>query len=341
MKKVKSINWVVFVLVLSLFTACSPKNKQAADQNQKTTDPLPSWHEGATKLAITDFVSSVTKPGDTMFVEKEDRIATFDNDGTLWNEKPMYIHFEGVFARFKDIVKEKPELANEEPFKSLMAKDYAYFMAMLEKKDYLNIVGNLMGVPYAGLTTDEYAEWNKEYYSTWKHPKYKVGYQNLIYQPMVELIEYLKENDFKVYICTADEVSYLQLYSEELYGIPPEMVMGTSVKLAYEVDGNEALIKRTAEGQYLNNWDGKPRQIWNMLGKKPILAAGNSNGDYHMLEWVAKSDAPHLSLMLYHTDSIREDFYTKHTDLTLPMMKKEGGTVIDMKEDWKTVFVNN
>jgi len=306
--------------------------------NARAGDPLPSWNDGKTKQAIVDFVSKVTKEGGPDFVPVSDRIATFDNDGTMWSEKPMYIHFEGVFDRFKELVKEKPELAEKEPFKSLMAKDYAYFTAMLEKKDYLEIVGNLLGVPYAGMTVDEYNKWNKDFYATWKHSKYKVGYQNLIYQPMVELIKYLQSNDFKVYICTADEVSFLQLFSEDLYGIPPEMVMGTSIKLKYEMDGNDAVIKRTAEGQYLNNWDGKPRQIMSLLGKKPILAAGNTNGDYYMLEWVAKSKGPGLALMVYHTDAEREDKYDEHIDKTLPMMKKEGGVVIDMKLDWKTIF---
>ena len=301
-------------------------------------DPLPSWNEGAGKSAIIEFVQAVTDKSSPKFVPVADRIATFDNDGTLWNEKPMYIHFAGVFARFKELVKAKPELAEKEPFISLMAKDYAYFMAMLEKKDYLDIVGSLIGVPYAGMTVDEYNKWNKDYYVTWKHPKYKVDYQKLIYQPMLELIKYLQVNDFKVYICTADEVSFLQLFSERLYGIPPEMVIGTSVQLEYAIVSNNAVIKRTDKGQYLNNWDAKPRQIWRMLGKKPILAAGNTNGDYHMLEWVAKSKGPGLSLMVYHTDAEREDKYDKHTDQTLPMMKKRGGIVIDMKNDWKTVF---
>jgi phosphoglycolate phosphatase-like HAD superfamily hydrolase len=299
-------------------------------------DPLPSWNKGASKSAIIEFVQAVTDKSNPKFVPVADRIATFDNDGTLWNEKPMYIHFEGVIDRMKAQVKENPALALKEPYMSLLQKKYDYFVGLVESEQYEALVGKLMGVPYAGMTPEEFKQWNLDYYATWKHPKYNVGMENLIYQPMVELIKYLQANDFNVYICTADENAFLQPFSEKLYGIPPENVMGTQVKLEYVYDGKNSEVVRTGEGQYLNNWDGKPRQIQTVTGKKTILAGGNSNGDYHMLEWAQMNGG--LALLLYHTDGEREDKYVKHTELVIPMMKRTGGTIIDMKNDWKTVF---
>ena len=239
-------------------------------------------------------------------------------------------------SRFKELLKENPSLAVKEPYKSVKDKDLSYFMKYFQNEEWLPLVGDLMGVPYAGMTPEAFNQWNKNWLAEWRHPKYKTGYKNLIYQPMVELIKYLQSNEFKVFVVTADEAAFLQPISQELYGIPSEMVIGTSVKLAYNEDGK---ITRTAEGKFLDNWDYKPRQIWDRIGKQSVFAAGNSNGDYHMLQWVSKSGG--FALMVHHTDGDREDQYDKNTEKVIPMMKNEGETIVDMKKDWKTIFATN
>ena len=330
MRRLQPFLLSTFIILSGLFTV------QTAQAQHKSKDPLPSWNNGATKTAILHFVKAVTTPGSAKFVKKEDRIATFDNDGTLWNEKPLYIHFAGVIARMKEQVKENPALAMQEPYASLLHKKLDYFARLAENEQYKTLVGKLMGVPYAGMTPEAYKQWNLDFYADWKHPKYKTGIEGLIYQPMLELIRYLQSNGFKVYICTADEGAFLQIFSEKLYGIPPENVLGTRVKLKYVYDGKTSKIVRTGEGRYLNNWDGKPRQIQSVLGKRAVFAAGNSNGDYQMLEWAQMNGG--MSILVHHTDGVREDKYDKNTQLVLTMMKRTGGTLVDMKNDWKTVF---
>ena len=305
-------------------------------------DPLPSWNDTATKTAIVEFVQAVTDSNSKDFVEPADRIATFDNDGTMWNEKPTYTHVFAVLDRFKERIKAEPKLADQEPYKAVTTKDLHYFMDLVEHGEFLKIVGDIMGIPFQGMTTSEFADWNRNWLDNWKHPRFGVGYRHLIYQPMVELFDYLRANGFKVYLCTADEGAFLQLVSEELYGVPSEQVLGSAVALKYSADGDTAKLTRTGDGAYdgayFNNWDGKPRQIWKVIGKRPILAGGNSNGDLHMLQYVSQQNRRSLPLLVHHTDAEREYAYDKHTDKVMPLAKKEGWTVIDIKNDWKTVF---
>jgi soluble P-type ATPase len=198
------------------------------------------------------------------------------------------------------------------------------------------LVSDLMAVPFGGMTAEEYAAWGRKWLASWKHPKYKVGVEGLVYQPMVELIDFLEANDFTVYIFTADEAAFLRLAAEELYGLPPSRVHGSSVRLEYIVEKDKAELVRTYRVHYFDNWDGKPRLIKRILGKTPILAGGNSNGDLHMLQQTALEGG--LALLVHHTDGDREDKYDKHTEKVMPLARKEGWTVIDMKLDWKVVF---
>jgi len=299
-------------------------------------DLLPSWNDGPAKKAILEFVAAVTDENGKDYVPPEDRIATFDNDGTLWNEKPLYIHFVAVFDHMKQQMAADPSLKTRQPYKSLATKDKDYFVSLYEDAAYDTLLGQLIGVPFGGMTTDTFADWGRAWLKTWKHPKYKVGVQGLIYQPMVELIRYLEANDFKVHICTADEAAFLRLVSQELYGLPPDHVHGSSVRIEYVVDEGKAQLVRTYRARYLDNWAAKPRLIMQELGKKPILAAGNSNGDLHMLQYTALTGG--LALLVHHTDGEREDKYDSHTDKVMPLAKKEGWTVIDMKNDWGVVF---
>ena len=300
------------------------------------TDPLPSWNNGLTKKVIVDFVTKVTEEDGDDYVPPRDRIAAFDNDGTLWNEKPLYVHFFAVFDHMKRQMEADPSLKQREPYKSLANKDKAYFVDLYEAASYDTLLGQLIAVPFGGMTTDAYAAWGRDWLKTWKHPKYKVGVEGLIYQPMLELIRYLDANDFKVHIFTADEGAFLRLVSEELYGIPPERVHGSSVRIEYIAGKDEAQLVRTYQARYLDNWGGKPRLIMQELGKTPLLAGGNSNGDLQMLQYTALNGG--FSLLLHHTDNEREDAYDSHTDKVMPLAVEEGWTVIGMKNDWKEVF---
>jgi len=301
--------------------------------------PLPSWNNGAAKQSIVEFVGKVTKSGSPDFVPPADRIAAFDNDGTLWCEKPFYIHVEAVMARYKEQITANPKLAEQEPYKAVAMKDLGYFMKLYEDKEINAIVSDLIGVPFERMTTEQFADWNRQWLKTWKHPRFQVGYRGLIFQPMVELVKYLKANKFKVYIFTADEAAFLRLVSEELYGIPPENVLGSSIKLKFDNSTEPTKLIRTKEANYLNNWDGKPRLIEQVIGSRPIFAAGNSNGDLQMLQYVAKQDRRSLALLVHHTDEKREYKYDKHTEEVLPAAKKGNWTIIDMAEDWKQVLL--
>lgn len=299
-------------------------------------DPLPSWNEGAVKGAIVAFVEKVTKPGGSDFVAPPDRIATFDNDGTLWTEKPLYIHFFGVVDQMKKQMAADPGLATREPYRSAAKKDFGYFMELYENAAYATLAGQLFGVPFGGMTDQAYAAWGRDFVANFKHPKFGVGVKALIYQPMVELIRYLEANKFTVFIFTADEGAFLRLVAEDLYGLPSQQVQGTSVRSEFIVSDGKTAMVRTYRLEHLNNWDGKPRLIQRVIGKKPIFAAGNSNGDQHMLQYAALNGG--MSVLVHHTDGDREYAYNSHTDKVMPLAQKEGWTVVDMKKDWGQVF---
>ncbi len=300
-------------------------------------DPLPSWNDGISKQAIISFVAKVTKKGSPDFVPVADRIATFDNDGTLWTEKPLYIHFLGVIDYMKEQMEENPKLAEREPYKSVAGKDFTYFTELYENASYESLVSQLLGVPFGGLTKEQYEDWGRKFLAEFKHPKFKRGIKGLIYQPMLELINYLEAHGFTVYIFTADESAFLRLAAPELYGLPTQQVQGTSMRNEFITtkDGN-AMLVRSYRMDYLDNWAGKPRLIEKVIGKKPLFAAGNSNGDQHMLEYAALSGG--MSVWVHHTDDKREVAYDKHTDKLVPLTKSGEIMAIDMKKDWKIVF---
>jgi phosphoglycolate phosphatase-like HAD superfamily hydrolase len=321
-----------FLLVLIIIGCQKPPEKVALD----------SWNDGENKQRILEFVQKVTLPGTDDFVPVDQRIAVFDNDGTLWCEKPLYPHFFSLFYQVEKRIEEEPALKSQEPFKSLHAfikskdkHDLAYFMGLLQEGEFNSIVGQLMGSAYEGMSPQEFEKSLEDFYASWKHPRFDTGLQGLTYLPMKELIDLLHENEFKVYIFTADEGAFLKLYSQELYGIPPERVHGTDILMDY----NEGELIRTDQGQYLNNWDGKARKIYQIIGKQPILSAGNSNGDFDMLQY-ANTNNPntHLEIMVYHTDDIREYSYDSHTDNILPYGLENDYLILDMKRDWAKIF---
>lgn len=303
-------------------------------------DPLPSWNEGETKTAILEFVKLTTTEGSEGFIPVGDRIATFDNDGNLWSEQPIYFQFLYVIDEIKRLAPEHPEWQNEQPFKAILEGDLKSALAGGEHA----ILELAMGT-HGGMTTDEFNSNVAQWLATAKHPKTGLPYNEMIYQPMVELLQYLSDNGYKTFIVSGGGVDFMRVWVEEAYGIPPDQVVGSSIKVKYEVgeDGLPKLIK-LPELNFIDDKEGKPVGIHQYIGKRPVFASGNSDGDYQMLQWTTTATGyPRFGLYLHHTDSIREWAYDRESHVGrlskgLDDAEKNGWTVIDMAKDWNVVY---
>jgi phosphoglycolate phosphatase-like HAD superfamily hydrolase len=317
----------------------------AGHSTARAEDPLPSWNDGPTKQAIVDFVRATTETGGAKFVPPEERIATFDQDGTLWVEHPIYSQVMYCLDRVPVLVKEKPELKNVEPFKTVLSGDLEA-IAKLPLPELLKIVAATL----TGMTTEQFQAEVKKWLATAKDHRWKRPYTELTYQPMQEVLKYLRANGYKTYIVTGGGQDFVRVYSEEVYGIPPEQVVGSAgaVKYGYDKDGKPILTKEPK--LLLNDNDaGKPEGIHLMIGRRPDAAFGNSTGDRQMLEYTKAGDGARLSMLVLHDDAEREYAYgpaqglpaTKVGTFTQPLYdeaKKDGWFVISMKNDWKVIF---
>jgi len=304
-------------------------------------DPLPSWNDTAPKKAIVSFVEKVTKEGSPDFVPVTERIATFDNDGTLWAEQPMYFQFFFALDRIKVLAPKHPEWKEKEPFASLLKGDVKAALAGGEKA-----IGEIMMVTHSGMTTDEFDQIVKEWVATAKHPVTRRAFTEMVYQPMLELLAYLRANGFKTFIVSGGGIEFMRPWTEKVYGIPPEQVVGSSGKTQFEMrDGKPVLIK-LPEVNFIDDKAGKPVGIQQHIGRRPIAAFGNSDGDLQMLQWTAAGSGPHFCLYVHHTDAEREYAYDRKShigqlDKGLDEAKAGGWTVVSMKDDWKTIFPPN
>ena len=305
----------------------------------QATDPLPSWNDGASKKAIVTFVNKVTtKAGSSDFVQPAERIATFDNDGTLWAEQPMYFQLLFALDRVKVLAPQHPEWKTHEPFASLLKRDLKGVLAGGEKA-----MLEIMMATHAGMTTQEFEQIVKDWIATAKHPVTKRPYTEMVYQPMVELLTYLRENLFKTYIVSGGGIEFMRVFSEQVYGVPPEQVIGSSIKTKFEmIDGQPALL-RLPEPNFIDDGPGKPVGINQSIGRRPIAAFGNSDGDLQMLQWTAAGSGARFCLFVHHTDAEREWAYDRTSsigklDKGLDEAAQRGWTVVDMKKDWKRVF---
>jgi phosphoglycolate phosphatase-like HAD superfamily hydrolase len=304
----------------------------------KTTDPLPSWNNGATKTTIMQFVNNVTKKGGADFVPAAERIATFDNDGTLWIEQPMYVQLAFALDRVKAEAPKHPEWKDTEPFKSVLANDMNGVMASGEHG-----LLELIMATHTGMSVEEFNQIAKYWLTMSKHPKFKCPYTELVYQPMLELLSYLRANGFKTYIVSGGGVEFMRPWTEKVYGIPPEQVIGSSVKTKFELVEGKPVLMRLPEMDFIDDKDGKPVGIQKFIGRRPIAAFGNSDGDLQMLEWATATNRPHFALIVHHTDAEREFAYDRESavgrlDKALDEAQQKGWTVVDMKKDWKRVF---
>jgi phosphoglycolate phosphatase-like HAD superfamily hydrolase len=319
-------------LLLAFLAAISVAAAQPAD-------PLPSWNNGATKKAITDFVARVTTQDGADFVPPEQRIATFDNDGTLWAEKPIY--FQAAFAldRVKAMAPQHPEGKSRQPFKAFLAGDRKALAEQGEKG-----LLTLVAAAHSGMTTDDFAKFVADWLATTKHPRFNRPYNELTYQPMVELLGYLRANGFKTFIVSGGGVEFMRVWAEKAYGIPPEQVVGSSgvVKFQLGPNGKPELMK-LAKVEFVDDGPGKPVGINRFIGRRPIFAFGNSDGDLQMLQWTTAGPGARFAGIVHHTDAAREYAYDRQSkvgklDKALDEAKAKGWTVVDMKQDWKKVF---
>jgi hypothetical protein len=303
-----------------------------------SADPLPSWNEGPAKKSIIDFVARVAKEGGKDFVPVAERIATFDNDGTLWCEQPLPVQLFFAADRVKALAPQHPEWKEKQPFKAVLEGDMKSVLATGERG-----LLELMMVTHAGMTTDEFEGIVKDWLASANHPRFKRPYTDLVYQPMLELLAYLRANGFKTYIVSGGGIEFMRPWAEKVYGIPPEQVVGSSIKVKYELRNGKPVLVRLPELDFNDDKAGKAVGIHKFIGRRPIMAFGNSDGDFEMLEWTTAAKGPRLGLIVHHTDTEREYAYDRQAGLArldkgLDEAPKRGWTVVSMKDDWKTVF---
>ena len=310
----------------------------AATSKALADDPLPSWNNTAPKKAIVAFVEKVTKEGSPDFVRPGERIAAVDNDGTLWAEQPVYFQVFFMVDRVKALLPQHPEWKREEPFASLLKGDMKAVAAMPEKE-----IVKLMAATHAGMTTDEFSQIVTEWITTARHPKTGRPFNEMIYQPMVELLAYLRANGFKTFIVSGGGIEFMRPWVEKAYGIPPDQVVGSSAKLSFELRDGKPVIVKLPELDFVNDKAGKPVGIQKFIGRRPIATFGNSDGDQQMLEWTAAGTGARFALIVHHDDAEREWAYDRKSDVgkldkALDEARAKGWTIVSMKDDWKRVF---
>jgi phosphoserine phosphatase len=302
------------------------------------TDPLPSWNDGANKQAIVDFVSKVTKEGSPDFVPPAERIATFDNDGTLWCEQPLYFQVLFTFDRVKTLAPEHPEWKTTQPFKAVLDGDFKTVASAGE-----HALVELGLATHANTTTEEFAGIVKNWLTTARHPRFQRPFLELVYQPMLEMLAYLRANGFKTFIVSGGGIEFMRVFAEEAYGIPPEQVIGTSIETKYEVRDGKPVLVRLPELKFINDKAAKVVAINHHIGRRPTIAFGNSDGDFEMLEWTTAGSGPRMGIYIHHDDATREYAYDRKSSVGrlnrgLDEAPKRGWLVVSMKDDWKTVF---
>lgn len=306
---------------------------------EDTTEPLPSWNAGSVKSAILGFVERVTREGGPDYIKPAERIATFDNDGTLWAEQPAYFQLLFAMDEVKRLAPSHPEWQQQEPFRSVIAGD----MKGLEASGMKGLL-QVLAVTHAGMTTDAFNATVADWLATARHPTKHRPYTEMVYQPQLELLSYLRANGFKTFIVSGGGVEFMRVFADKVYGIPPEQVVGSSGEVKYLLDaaGKPELMKEP-KVDFVDDGPGKPVGINRFIGRRPILAFGNSDGDLQMLQYTTAGDGARLALILHHTDAVREWAYDRKShfgklDKALDEGRAKGWTIVDMKNDWKTVF---
>lgn len=311
---------------------------QSAEPLARAADPLPSWNDTATKQAITGFVQKVARQGTPDFVPAPERIAVFDNDGTLWAEQPMYVQLRFALDRVRALAPQHPEWKRKQPFKKLLSTPETETVAVTERE-----ILELIMATHAGLTTDEFEQVVRDWIATARHPKTGRLYADMVYQPMLELLAFLRANGFKTFIVSGGGTEFMRPWAERVYGVPPEQVIGSSIKTQYGVRHGTPVILRLPEVDFIDDKAGKPVAIQRHIGRRPVMAFGNSDGDFEMLEWTTAGSGPRFALLVHHDDAGREFAYDRKSrvgrlDRALDAAGPRGWTVVSMKADWISVF---
>ena len=330
MKTLRNYTLVVAVLLLNIFlVSCEAEN----------IEPLPSWNEGPAKSAIIDFVKDVTKKDGPDYVRPQDRIATFDNDGTLWVEYPMYTQILFAVDRVKKLAPQHPEWKTTQPFKALLEGDMKTVGASGMKG-----VMEILVATHSGMTAAEFEKMASKWLATTKQSKFKRLYTECVYQPQLELLAYLRANGFKTFICSGGGMAFMRPMTEKIYGIPPEQVIGSSAVSEFQIKDGKPVLVRMPKINFVNDKAGKPVGIYEHIGRRPILAFGNSDSDMQMIEYTMAGKGRRLGLFVHHTDADREYAYDRKShvgtlDKALDQADTNGWIVVDMKKDWKTIFL--
>ncbi|UCF21619.1 MAG: haloacid dehalogenase-like hydrolase [Gemmatimonadota bacterium] len=320
--------------MLALSAACA----QQGEETDTAADPLPSWNEGPAKASITAFVAAVTDPNGPGYVEPAERIAVFDNDGTLWAEQPLYFQLLFALDRVRAMADEHHEWQAQQPFKAILEDDREALGAMSEH----DIVEIVMAT-HAGITTDEFSRHVSDWLATTRHPRFDQSFTNMAYQPMLELLDYLRANEFKTFIVSGGGIDFMRAFTEQVYGIPPEQVVGSSGLTKFELRDGVPVLVKLPEIEFVDDKAGKPVGVNRFIGRRPIAAFGNSDGDLQMLQYTAGGDGPRLMALVHHDDAEREWAYDRESsigrlDTALAEARERNWTVISMKSDWRRIF---
>jgi len=334
--KMKSIKFAVLLLAVLAVLVLSCNQQPSATNTG--SDPLPSWNDGTSKQAIIDFVKNSIDSTSKGFVPVADRIACFDNDGTLWTENPLPFQLFFVIDRIKELAPQHPEWKTQQPYKGILEGDLKSALAGGEKALF-----EMLMTTHAGMTTDEFDKTVKDWMATATHPKTGKHYNEMVYQPMLELLNYLRANGYKTFIVSGGGIDFMRVWVEQAYGIPPYQVVGSSLKTKYDTTRTPPVFIKLAELNFFDDKLGKPVGIHQHIGKRPVFTAGNSDGDYAMLQYTSTGSGPHFGMIVHHTDLMREYAYDRDDKLArlnngLNDAEKYGWIIVDMKTDWKKIY---
>jgi phosphoglycolate phosphatase-like HAD superfamily hydrolase len=341
--RIQRISSLALLASCAALSACTERPADSSAELSQVSEAapapsLPSWNEGPSKQAIVDFVARVTDRVSADYVPPAERIAVFDNDGTLWSEMPFYFQLQFAIDRVKALVDEHPEWREEEAFRAVLEDD----RETLETLDLHDAMQVIM-VAHSGVTTDEFEAAVEDWLATARHPRFGVAYDELIYQPMVELLVYLRAHEFKTFIVSGGGIDFMRSFVEDAYGIPPEQVVGSSGALEFRMDDGVPTLHKLPEINFVDDKAGKPVGIYRYIGRRPVFAGGNSDGDLQMLQYTAPGDRAAFGLIVHHDDDEREVAYDRDShvgrlDVGLTEAPERGWVVVSMKNDWKKVF---
>ena len=334
----RTISRFCVLLITAAFLLANGCSVDSVRRQGDTGDPLPSWDDSESRQAIVDFVDAVTDESGPDYVVPAERVAVFDNDGTLWSERPVYFQLFFVIDRVKELAPQHPEWKMKQPFKAVLEDDMEALVESGEK----GLIELLMAT-HAGMTTTEFEQIAGEWISTARHPRFDRPYTDLTFQPMLELLSYLRTNDFRIFIVSGGGIEFMRPWVEGMYGIPPENVVGSSIKTKFEMHAGNPVLVRLPEIDFIDDKEGKPVGIHKFIGRRPIASFGNSDGDLQMLQWTEAGGGRRLMVLIHHTDAEREWAYDRKShigrlDKALDEASEKGWTVVDMKSDWKTIY---